>query len=295
MFHGSIVAIVTPMRGSGLATELDLDSMTKLIEFHIEQGTDAIVVAGTTGEAATLTSAEKTTLIRHTIKHVRGRIPVIAGTAANSTQAAIERTRAAMELGVDACLLMTPAYIKPTQEGLFQHYKATAEQVAIPQIIYNVPSRTACDILPQTVARLAKSPNIVGIKEATGSVERAREIMQLCDGTLDVYSGEDNTALDLMLHGAKGTISVTANVAPKLMHEMCQAAISGDVEKAKACNASLQNLHETLFVETNPIPVKWAVAELGLCQQTMRLPMTILAEQHRDSVRSVMRNAGIPQ
>jgi 4-hydroxy-tetrahydrodipicolinate synthase len=289
MIQGSIVALVTPMKPDGT---LDDESLSRLIEFHIEQGTDAIVAVGTTGESATLDEEEHCRVIQFVVEKVAGRVPVIAGTGANSTTEAINLTARAKEAGADACLLVTPYYNKPTQEGLYLHYKAVAEAVDIPQILYNVPGRTACDLLPATVARLAEVPHIVGIKEATGNLDRAREIMRLCGPNFLLYSGDDATACEFCLLGGKGVISVTANVAPKLMHEMCAAAIAGDAEAARAIDAKLAALHRDLFIESNPIPVKWAVCELGLIESGIRLPLTWLSESCREAVRSAMRQAG---
>lgn len=290
MFHGSMVALVTPMRADGA---LDFDALDRLVEFHVENGTDAIIAVGTTGESATLDEEEHCATIRRVVKAAAGRIPVIAGTGSNSTSEAIGLTRCAMEAGADACLLVTPYYNKPTQEGLYLHYRAIAEAVSIPQILYNVPGRTACDMLPETVARLATIPNIVGIKEATGNLDRGKKIMELCGDQLDVYSGDDATALDLILLGAKGDISVTANVAPRAMHAMCTAALAGDRAKATAINEKLMGLHKNLFLEANPIPVKWALQEMGLIGEGIRLPMTPLSSQHHDALRQAMKQADI--
>lgn len=289
MIQGSIVALVTPMEENGA---LDVESLNRLIEFHIGQGTDAIVAVGTTGESATLDEAEHCEVIRLTVARVAGRVPVIAGTGANSTTEAIHLTRRARELGADACLLVTPYYNKPTQEGLYLHYKAVAEAVDIPQILYNVPGRTACDLLPATVARLASIPNIVGIKEATGKLERAEEIVRLCGPDFLLYSGDDATACEFCLLGGHGVISVTANVAPKLMHEMIVLARSGNREAAVGIDAKLAALHRDLFIESNPIPVKWALHEMGLIQSGIRLPLTWLSESCREAVRSALRQAG---
>jgi 4-hydroxy-tetrahydrodipicolinate synthase len=288
MFQGSMVALVTPMRDDGA---LDRDALKRLVEFHIENGTDAIVAVGTTGESPTLDMDEHCEVIQLTVRHVGGRVPVIAGTGANSTAEAIELTRCAEEAGADACLLVTPYYNKPTQEGLYRHYRAIAEAVPIPQILYNVPGRTACDMLPETVERLAAIPNIVGIKEST-TVERVREVVARCGERLDVYSGEDAIGLECIVAGARGIISVTANVVPRPMHDMCWAARSGDVERARAINERLMGLHKALFVESNPIPVKWALKELGLIEGGIRLPLTPLSERHHDTLRIAMRAAG---
>ena len=289
MFQGSMVAMVTPMQPDGA---VDHEALARLVEFHVENGTDAIVAVGTTGESATLDEGEHLDVIRRIVKLAKGRLPVIAGTGANSTREAIELTQGAMEAGADACLLVTPYYNKPTQEGLYQHFKAIAAAVAIPQILYNVPGRTACDMLPETVERLAPISNIVGIKEATGNVDRAREILQRCGDRLDVYSGDDATAMELILAGGKGDISVTANVVPKAMHEMCAVALRGDRAAAEAINNRLALLHKNLFLESNPIPVKWALIEMGMIAPGIRLPMTPLAERFHEPLREAMREAG---
>ena len=290
MFHGSMVALVTPMHEDGT---LDYESLDRLVEFHIENQTDAIVAVGTTGESATLDEHEHCETIARVVTKAAGRIPVIAGTGSNSTKEAISLTRCAMQAGADACLLVTPYYNKPTQEGLYLHHKAIAEAVAIPQILYNVPGRTVCDMLPQTVARLAEIPNIVGIKEATGNLQRAREIMDSCGDKLDVFSGDDATALELILIGAKGDISVTANVAPKAMHDMCAAALRGDRAEAERINQSLLALHKDLFLEANPIPVKWALNQMSLIPAGIRLPLTPLSEKYHDQVRQALKQANL--
>ena len=289
MISGSIVALLTPMHPDSL--EVDWDALKKLVDWHIEQGTNSIVAVGTTGESATLSVAEHAQVISVVVEQAAGRLPIIAGTGANSTREAIELTQAAADAGADACLLVTPYYNKPTQEGLYLHYKAVAEAVDIDQILYNVPGRTACDMLPETVLRLSAIHNIIGIKEATGDLERARQIIALCPEDFAVYSGDDATARELMLLGGDGDISVTANVAPKLMSEMCAAALSADAERAEALDLKLAGLHNSLFVEANPIPVKWAVAELGLLANALRLPMTPLSETHYEVVRAAMRSA----
>ncbi len=290
MFHGSMVALVTPMNEDG---SLDVPALRKLIDFHIENGTEAIIAVGTTGESATLDHEEHCEVIRLVVEHAKDRVPVIAGTGANATTEAIELTRCAEQAGADACLLVTPYYNKPTQEGLYRHHKAVAEAVPVPQILYNVPGRTACDMLPETVERLAAIPNIVGIKEATGKMDRAREILQRCGDRLDLYSGDDATALELILLGGKGVISVTANVAPKQMHEMCAFARAGDENKAREINERLMGLHKGLFCESNPIPVKWAVKEMGLIKEGIRLPLTPLSAGCHETVRQAMRAAGV--
>ncbi len=290
MFHGSMVALVTPMREDGA---IDDDSLARLVEFHIAEGTDAIVAVGTTGESATLDEAEHCELIRRTVELAAGRIPVIAGTGANSTTEAIDLTRCAMKAGADACLLVTPYYNKPTQEGLFQHHRAVAEAVPIPQILYNVPGRTACDMLPETVERLAQISNIIGLKEATGDLERARELLDRCGDRIDLFSGDDATAREFMLMGGRGVISVTANVAPQAMHQMAEAAIAGRREEAEAIDARLAALHQALFVESNPIPVKWALAEMGLIPPGIRLPLTPLSAACQAPVRAALVQAGV--
>jgi len=288
MFHGSMVALVTPMNNDG---SLDEASLANLIEFHVESGTDAIVAVGTTGESATLSFKEHCALMKMIIKLVNGRLPVIAGTGANSTREAIELTRSAQESGADACLLVTPYYNKPSHEGLYLHFKAIAEAVDIPQILYNVPGRTAVDMLPETVARLAEIDNIIGIKEATGDLDRAREILQLCDDEFELYSGDDETAMECILLGAKGDISVTANVAPEAMQQMCALALKGEKAKAAAINEPLLGLHQNLFLEANPIPVKWALLEMGLIPDGIRLPLTPLAEQYHPTLHAALQNA----
>jgi 4-hydroxy-tetrahydrodipicolinate synthase len=290
MFQGSMVALVTPMLEDG---SVDKAALRKLIDFHVDNGTDAIVSVGTTGESATLDMEEHCDTVRETVSHAAGRIPIIAGTGANSTREAIELTRCAADTGVDACLLVTPYYNKPTQEGLYQHHKAIAEAVSVPQILYNVPGRTAVDMQAETVARLAQVDNIIGIKEATGSIDRAREIISSCSDDFEVYSGDDATAMELILNGARGDISVTANVAPKDMHAMCAATLAGDKETAAEINARLEELHSKLFVESNPIPVKWALYKMGLIGPTLRLPMTQLSTKHHEVVLNAMKKAGV--
>ncbi len=290
MFHGSMVALVTPMHEDG---SIDYEALDRLVEFHIDNQTDAIIAVGTTGESATLDEKEHCETIARIVNKAAKRIPVIAGTGSNSTTEAINLTRCAMEAGADACLLVTPYYNKPTQEGLYLHYKTIAEAVPIPQILYNVPGRTVCDLLPETVVRLADIPNIVGIKEATGNLQRAKEIMDCCGTKLDVYSGDDATAMELMLMGGKGDISVTANVAPKAMHDMCAAALSGNRDEAEKINQSLLALHKDLFLEANPIPVKWALQVMGLIGGGIRLPLTPLSEKYHDQVRQALKQANL--
>lgn len=292
MITGSIVAMITPMVPETMT--VDWLALKKLVEWHIASGSDGIVAVGTTGESATLDVDEHIEVVRFCVDVAAGRLPIIAGTGANSTSEAIELTEAAHEAGADACLLVTPYYNKPTQEGLYLHHKAIAEAVAIPQILYNVPGRTACDMLAETVIGLSKIDNIVGIKEATGDIARAQAILAGCDGDFAVYSGDDLTAVELMLCGGKGNISVTANVAPRVMHDLCVAAIAGDESVARALHAQLLPLDKALFVESNPIPVKWAMAELGLCQHgAIRLPLTNLSVQFHDQVRAAMVNSGV--
>ncbi|MEF3074024.1 4-hydroxy-tetrahydrodipicolinate synthase [Methylobacter sp. Wu1] len=290
MIQGSIVALVTPMDESGA---VDRDSLKKLVEYHIEQGTDAIVAVGTTGESATLDEDEHCEVIKLVVDYAGGRIPVIAGTGANATTEAITLTRRAQEAGADACLLVTPYYNKPTQEGLYLHHKAIAEAVDIPQILYNVPGRTACDMLPETVGRLSHIGNIVGVKEATGDLSRVKQIRDLTGDDFALYSGDDATSREFCLLGGNGTITVTGNVAPKLVHEMIMAAIKGDSETASAIDAKLAGLHKNLFIQSNPIPVKWAVAEMGLMGKGIRLPLTWLTEDCFDAVREAMRQAEV--
>lgn len=290
MFRGSMVALITPMLEDGAIDEATLE---QLVAFHIENNTDAIVAAGTTGESATLSHKEHSRVIRRVVELVNGKIPVIAGTGSNSTAEALELTQTAMKDGADACLLVTPYYNKPTQEGLYQHHKLIAEKAAIPQILYNVPGRTACDMLPETVERLAGISNIVGIKEATGDLDRAKYLIENCGDQLDVYSGDDATAMELILLGGKGDISVTANVAPADMHAMCKAALEGDRETASAINERLMPLHEKLFIEANPIPVKWAMHKMGYGSTDLRLPLTVLAEEHHQTLLDAMAASGV--
>jgi len=290
MFHGSMVALVTPMQADG---SLDWEALARLVEFHIDQGSDAIVTMGTTGESATLDEQQHCEVIRRVVDQVAGRTAVIAGTGANSTTEAISLTRCAMQAGVDACLLVTPYYNKPGQEGLYLHHKAIAEAVAVPQILYNVPGRTACDMLPETVERLSLVPNIIGIKEATGDMERAKDILARCGESMELYSGDDATAVDWILAGARGGISVTANIAPAEVHKAYAAALAGDAQLAHEIDQGISALHEVLFLEANPIPVKWALHEMGLIEPGIRLPLTPLAEAHRPPLRKAMQSAGI--
>jgi 4-hydroxy-tetrahydrodipicolinate synthase len=264
-----------------------------LIEFHIENQTDGIIVAGTTGESATLDEKEHCDLIRRVVDVAANRIAIIAGTGANSTTEAVHLTHCAMEAGADACLLVTPYYNKPTQEGLYQHFKTIADAVPIPQILYNVPGRTACDMLPATVERLSHVSNIVGLKEATGDLKRLQMIKELCGDSLELYSGDDATGCDFMLQGGQGVISVTSNVAPKAMQAMCKAALAGDADKAHQIDSQLAGLHKNLFLESNPIPVKWALYEMGLIPEGLRLPLTPLSNQYHQPIRDALIQAGV--
>ena len=289
MFHGSLVALVTPLTQQG---EVDYHALTALVGFHLDNQTDGIVVVGTTGECATLTGPEKAKVIRHVVEQVGGRIPVIAGTGATSTRQSIDSTRQAMELGVDGCLIMAPPYIKPTQEGLYQHYRSIAEAVPIPIILYNVPGRTACDIRVETVGRLATLPNIVAIKEATGDPLRSKTLVEKWGQQLDVLSGDDNVTAEILQVGGKGVISVTANVVPKLVHELCVAGLEGNEVQLQKLAQHLTKLNQALFLESNPIPVKWAVAELGLCGSGLRLPMTSLSENYHQQLQQTLKEVG---
>jgi 4-hydroxy-tetrahydrodipicolinate synthase len=290
MLHGSLVAIVTPMFDDG---SLDLDVLRALIDWHVDAGTDGIVIVGTSGESPTVDMNEHCLLIETTVKHVNGRIAVVAGTGANSTSEAIELTANAKTLGADACLLVTPYYNKPSQEGLYQHFAAVAAAVDIPQILYNVPGRTSCDMSNDTVLRLATIKNIVGIKDATGGIERGTDLLLRAPKNFAIYSGDDATGMALMLLGSQGVISVTSNIAPTLMHEMCVAAMAGNVAKACEINAKLFALHQKLFIEANPIPVKWVLREMGKIKAGIRLPMVNLSAQYHDVLRAAMRQAEI--
>jgi 4-hydroxy-tetrahydrodipicolinate synthase len=290
MIKGSLVAIVTPMQEDG---SLDLAVFRALIDFHIAEGTDAIVVVGTTGESPTVTVEEHELLIAEAVKHAAGRIPVIAGTGANSTKEAIELATFSKKAGAEASLTVVPYYNKPTQEGLYQHFKAIAEAVDMPHILYNVPGRTGTDMSNDTVLRLAQIGNIVGIKDATGSIERGSDLLQRAPEDFAIYSGDDASSLALMLLGAHGSISVTANVVPKLMHEMCRAALDGELAKAREINFRLLGLHRHLFIEANPIPVKWAVARMGKMKNNLRLPLTPLSAGVQPLVEAAMRQAGV--
>jgi 4-hydroxy-tetrahydrodipicolinate synthase len=291
MFHGSIVALVTPMQPDGV---IDIERFRSLVEWHIAQGTDAICVAGSTGEASTIDYIERKVLVQQAVEQAKGRVPIIAGTGTPATQSTIQCTRDAMEAGADACLLITPYGNKPTQEGLYQHFKAVAEAVPIPQILYNVPARTVCDLKPSTIAHLAPFSNIIGVKEATGEVSRVQEILQLTEGhSLDLYSGDDETCLEFMLAGGRGVISITSNVAPKLMQRLCEAALAGAVSEASAINQLLAPFHSCQSIETNPIPVKWALQQMGLIPAGIRLPLTPLSDACHFAVREALIKAGI--
>lgn len=290
VLRGSVVAIVTPMLENGA---LDLEGFRKLLDWHIAEGTDGIVVVGTTGESPTVDNEEHWLLIETAVAHVAGRIPVVAGTGANSTREAIEHTRFASRAGADYSLSVVPYYNRPTQEGLYQHFKAIAEAAEIPQILYNVPGRTVADMQNDTVLRLAQIPNIVGIKDATANMERASDLIRRKPRAFQVFSGDDGTGLPLMLLGGDGVISVTANVAAKAMHEMCAAALSGDIPRAREINDRLLGLHRHLFCEANPIPVKWAAQQMGLIKGGIRLPLTALSPAFYDQVRDAMRQARI--
>jgi 4-hydroxy-tetrahydrodipicolinate synthase len=292
MIQGSLVAIVTPMHADG---SLDLPCLRKLIDWHIAEGTDGIVIVGTTGESPTVTVAEHCELIRVTVEHANKRIPIIAGSGGNSTAEAIILTKFAKESGADASLQVVPYYNRPTQEGMYQHFKKIAESVDIPLILYNVPGRTVADMSNETILRLAQVPGIIGVKEASGNIGRDTDLIRLAPPGFAVYSGDDATAMALMLCGGKGNISVTANVAPRAMHELCAAAMRGDIKEAIAINNRLIPLHNKLFIEPNPLPVKWAMTEMGLIPNGMRLPLVPLAEQYHDIVRAAMRESGILQ
>ena len=289
MIKGSIVAIVTPMHEDG---SLDLAAFRELIDFHIMQGTDGIVVVGTTGESPTVDVEEHELLIQLAVEHAAGRIPVIAGTGANSTKEAIELAAFSKKAGAQASLTVVPYYNKPTQEGLYLHFKTIAETVDMPHILYNVPGRTGADMHNDTVLRLAQISNIIGIKDATGNIERGSDLLQRAPVDFAIYSGDDASTLALLLLGAHGTISVTANVAPRLMHEMCSAALNGEVDRARAINFRLLGLHRHLFIEANPIPVKWAVARMGKIRNVLRLPLTPLSSALQGAVENAMRQAG---
>ena len=290
MLRGSLVAIVTPMQDEGA---LDLDAFRRLIDWHIQEGTDGIVVVGTTGESPTVDFDEHGLLIKTAVDHVAGRVPVIAGTGGNSTSEAIELAAYAKQAGADLSLSVVPYYNKPSQEGLYRHFKAIAEAVDLPMILYNVPGRTVADMQNETTLRLAQVPGIVGIKDATANLERGSDLIRRKPREFRVYSGDDATCLALMLLGGSGVISVTANVAPRLMHDMCSQALDGNVAKARELNHRLLPLHRNLFLEANPIPVKWAVHQMGLIKGGIRLPLTPLAAAYHEQVREAMKHAGV--
>lgn len=290
MIKGSIVAIITPMHADG---RLDREALSRLVEWHLSEKTDAIVVAGTTGESATLEPDEQRELIAAVVKQVNHRVPVIAGTGSNSTKHTIALTQAAKDAGADAALMVTPYYNRPTQKGLFAHYQAVAESTAFPIILYNVPGRTGCDLLPETVIALSKVPHIIGIKEATGKVERIEQLRAACGPNFAIYTGDDPTGLLAIKAGADGVISVTANVAPRQMHEMCQSALAGDFATAQKHDDALRLLHERLFLESNPIPTKWALHTLGKIEDGLRLPLLSLDKQYHQAVKEALEKAGV--
>jgi 4-hydroxy-tetrahydrodipicolinate synthase len=286
MFHGSLVALITPMHADG---SIDFAALEKLIDWHIENKTDGLVILGTTGESATIEHNERREIIQLSVARARHKMPVIVGAGTNSTSKTIVLTREAMSLGADAVLLVTPYYNKPTQEGLFQHYRAIANAVPIPQILYNVPGRTCCDLLPETISRLSQCANIVGVKEATGDLNRLKKLLSM-NVKMDFYSGDDPSAMEFMLQGGQGVISVAANVTPKLFHELCVASLKGDRANAEKIDAKLRELYRVLFIETNPIPTKWALQKMGLIQSGIRLPLTPLSLQHHSCVESVIKS-----
>lgn len=285
MFRGSFVALVTPMMAD---TSIDWDALDKLVEWHIEQGSHGLVAMGTTGESATLNMGEHLSVIKKVVAQVNGRIPVVAGTGANSTSEALELTQGAKDANADGALLVTPYYNKPSQEGLYLHHKYIADRVALPQLLYNVPGRTACDMSPETTARLSRVDNIVGIKDATGDMQRLADIRESVSADFLLLSGDDETGLSFMEQGGHGVISVSANVAPKQMAKLCELALAGKVEEAREIDNRLQSLHKNLFLEANPIPVKWAVSQLGFGTDSLRLPLTPLAEPYRAMLKSAM-------
>jgi len=290
MFTGSMVAVATPMHEDG---SIDFESFEKLIEFHIENKTDAIVPVGTTGESATLNHEEHCKTINFVVSKVANRIPVIAGTGANSTIEAIELTKYAYDAGVDGCLSVTPYYNKPTQEGLYLHFKSIADAVPVPLIPYNVPGRTSCDMLPETVERFLPIKNIVAIKEAIGNVDRIKKLVSICEDKINILSGDDLTAMEALLNGGKGVITVTGNIAPKYMHLMCKAAIEGDRELASKYDKKIEGLHRDLFLESNPIPAKWALYKMGLIENGIRLPLTTFSKEHHEKLLESMKLAGV--
>ncbi len=287
---GSIVALVTPMQEDG---SVDYDALRRLIDWHIAEGTDCIGVVGTTGESPTVSFEEHFEIIRVTVEHARGRVPIMAGTGGNSTREAIELSRYAKEVGADCTLSVVPYYNKPSQDGIYAHFKAIAEAVDVPMVLYNVPGRTVADMLPETVLRLAQVPGVIGIKEATGNIERACQLIKQAPKGFSIYSGDDPTAIALMLLGGHGNVSVTANVAPRAMHELCKAAIAGQVREATAIHLRLLSLHKQLFVEASPTPTKWALSRLGRCGPTVRLPILPLSPAGQAAVEQAMREAGL--
>jgi 4-hydroxy-tetrahydrodipicolinate synthase len=290
MFQGSMVALVTPMAADG---RVDFAALDALLDWHLAEGTDAVVAVGTTGESATLEDEEHMEVVARCVRRLKGRIPVIAGTGSNNTAHAVLMSRRAQELGADAVLVVAPYYNKPAQEGLYRHFRAIAEAVSLPVLLYNVPSRTITDILPATVERLAKLSNIIGIKEATGDMTRAEDIRRRCGDAFLLISGDDATAREFILRGGLGVISVAANVAPRLMHQMCKAAREGDTKRAAELDAKLAPVYKALFVETSPIPVKWALAEMGRIPTGIRLPLTPLADEYHPTVRAALKAAGL--
>ncbi|WP_457329203.1 4-hydroxy-tetrahydrodipicolinate synthase [Rhizobacter sp. P5_C2] len=287
---GSIVALITPMHEDG---SVDYDALRRLIDWHIDEGTDCIGVVGTTGESPTVSVEEHWEIIRIAVEHARGRVPIMAGTGANSTREAIEHSRYARKAGADCTLSVVPYYNKPSQEGIYQHFKAIAEAVDIPMVLYNVPGRTVADMLPETTLRLAQVPGIVGIKEATGNIERAGWLVRNAPAGFSIYSGDDPTAIALMLLGGHGNVSVTANVAPRAMHELCKAALAGQAREATAIHLKLLPLHKNLFVEPSPAPTKWALSRLGRCGATLRLPIVGLTPAGQATVEQAMRESGL--
>ncbi len=290
MFRGSLVALVTPMTDSG---DVDPVAFGRLLDWHVREGSDGVIIAGTTGESATLTAAEAAELLQIAVQRIGGRLPVIAGTGGPSTAQSVERTRTACELGADGVLVVTPYYNRPTQEGLYRHFSVIADAASVPLILYNVPSRTACDLLPETVERLSGHPQIIGIKDATGSIDRGIEIIERCGDDFLLLSGDDATCRELIGAGAQGVITVTGNVAPRLMHEMVEAALSGDHDGARELDERLAGLHTALFVESNPIPSKWALGRLGLIGAGIRLPLVVLSDAYHGEVLAAMRRAGV--
>ncbi|MDJ0917451.1 MAG: 4-hydroxy-tetrahydrodipicolinate synthase [Woeseiaceae bacterium] len=290
MFNGSLVALITPFDSNN---RVDYDALKRLIDFHVERGTQGLVVAGTTGESATLVKDEHVELIQRSVELAAGRLPIIAGTGSNSTAQTINLSRAVQDSGIESFLVVVPYYNKPTQEGLFRHFTAIADAVSKPLMLYNVPGRTVADMLPDTVARLAEHENIFGIKEATGDIERLKQIQALANDSFRYYSGDDFTTLPFIRAGGHGIVTVAGNVAPREVAELCSLAAAGDADKAEALDERLQPLNKALFLESNPIPVKWALCQMGLAGPGIRLPLTELDEKYHDDVRSAMRHVGI--